>query len=183
MTDAALGQFRLILRVAFLTQGMCRIFKGVDLLRHAGLTVVTGFAFFYFLPLDISNLFAVRSLAVVTDTAFQTTLMRCMWELDRLRRASRVNSGLKSNFCRAFVGSACQANITDRAATKQESAAHQQSFHYTPPLDSLDNHKLRLKGLNKGRSDKSNDQSSACRITAKPLNTAHTASSYSSEIL
>jgi hypothetical protein len=146
MTDAALGQFRLSLRVAILTQGMGRIFEGVDLFRHSGLAVVTSFAFFNFLPFDISNLFAVRSLAVVTDDAFQTALVRCMWKLGRLRCTSWVNSGLQSDFGRALVRSACKASNTGRAATKQESAAQKQSFHYTPPFDSLDNYKPRLKG-------------------------------------
>ena len=114
MTDAALGQFRLILRVAILTQGMGRILEGVDLFRHAGLAVVTGLAFFYFLPFDISNSFAVRSLAVVTDDAFQTTLMRCMWKLGRLRRASGVNSGLQGDFWWTFVRSVCKASNRSR---------------------------------------------------------------------
>ena len=49
MTDAALGQFWLVLGVAVFTKSMGGILEGVDLLRHAGLAVVTGLAFFYFL--------------------------------------------------------------------------------------------------------------------------------------
>jgi hypothetical protein len=67
MTNAAFGQFRLGFLVTILTQGMGRILVGVDLFGHAGLAVVTGFAFFYFLPFGIGDFLAVSVLAVVAN--------------------------------------------------------------------------------------------------------------------
>jgi hypothetical protein len=69
MTDAAFGQFRFVFLVTILTLGVGCILEGAQLLGHAGLAVVTGFAFFYFLPIGIGDLLAVSAFAVVADAA------------------------------------------------------------------------------------------------------------------
>jgi hypothetical protein len=71
MTDAALGQFWLVFGMAIFTKGMRGILVGVDLLSHAGLAVVTGLTFFYFLRLDIVDSLAVCSLTMMTCAALQ----------------------------------------------------------------------------------------------------------------
>ena len=72
MTDRAFCQFGFVLLVTLLTEGVGRLFEGVDLFRHvSGLGVVTGLAFFDFLLLGIGEPFSFRAFAVVTGFTLQ----------------------------------------------------------------------------------------------------------------
>jgi hypothetical protein len=129
MTDGALGQFWLGFLVTVLAQGMGSILIRFDFVRHAGFAVMAGLAFFYFLPVDIGNLLAVRSRAMVTDTAFHPLLMGGMRKYGGFGLGCGVDGRLQSNFCRTFVRSGCKTDGTGHAAAQQESTPHQQSFH------------------------------------------------------
>ena len=133
MTDAALGEFWFVFGVAVFTKGMGGILEGVDLFGHAGLAVVTGLAFFNFLPLNVRNLFAVRSLAVVAGAAFQPCLVCSMRKLGGLWRSRGINRGLQGYLCRSFIHGTGGTRKPNGTATKQGGAEQQHFFHITSP--------------------------------------------------
>ena len=76
MAYRTFNQFSLVLAVTFLAKGVGGILEGVDLIGHAGLAVVAGFAFFNFLPVMVGDSLAIRTFAVVAGFAFKSGLVR-----------------------------------------------------------------------------------------------------------
>jgi hypothetical protein len=91
MTDGAFNEFWLVLTVAPLAEGVGGIFKGGDFIRQTRLAVMAGFAFFNFLAINVCKALAFGTLAMMTSSAFQSSLVLAMGELRRLSRFCRVN--------------------------------------------------------------------------------------------
>jgi hypothetical protein len=79
------------------------IFEGGNAFRHSSFTVVAGFAFFYFLPLNIGQSFAFGSFTVMAGFALQAGLVGTVGEKGRFRRFGRINRRLQDNFRSTLV--------------------------------------------------------------------------------
>jgi hypothetical protein len=134
MADRTLGQFRFVLLVAVLTEGMGGLFKGVELLWHVSdFSIVTSFTFFNFLAFRVGDPFPLGVFTVVAGFTFQSRLMFPMGENRWLGRFCRINGGLQGNLCRAFVLCKGLAHQTRAATHGQKSTTDDQFFHLSPP--------------------------------------------------
>jgi len=75
VTDTTPGKILVLLEVTFHTEHMTGTLERRYPFRHASLAIVTGFAFFYFLPSDIINHFPVGTLAMMTAVALQPLML------------------------------------------------------------------------------------------------------------
>lgn len=134
MADGAFDQFGFVFAVTFLTEGMGRIFEGIKLVGHVHFAVVAGFAFINFLAVMIGNPFAIGAFAMMAGFAFQSCLVRSMRERGRFRRFGRINGGLQSKLCRAFIGGAGLTGQAGQTAENQKDRTHQRLLHIFLPV-------------------------------------------------